>query len=282
MEVQMSKDCFCDLHTHSTASDGTDSPRELVAHASKHEIRILALTDHDNVNGIRELASFKSDVRILPGVELSSRTASQKCHILGLGIDPNHPAMVDVLEKAKSLRLGKLEARIEALQHFTEQIPEEEFAPLRLIDGVGKPHLANLLLKYSVVTDRATAFRILDDIPTPPSRLDAEVSVKAVLASGGIPVWAHPMGEEGRSLSFEQMKEVVPELLETGIGAMECWYSKYPAELCEKLEKIAEENHLLVSGGSDYHGKNKTVALGQLNADGLPVNAARLSVLEAL
>ncbi len=278
----MSRDGFCDLHTHSTASDGTDSPLELVENASKLGIRILALTDHDNVNGVRELASLQSDVRIIPGVELSSRTAVQKCHILGLGIDPNHPAMIEVLDKAKLLRLRKLEARIEALQHFTDQIPEEEYAPLRQMDGVGKPHLANLLLKYSVIADRPTAFLILDEIPTPPSRLDAEVSVKAILASGGVPVWAHPMGEEGRSLTFEQMEAVLPELLEIGIGAMECWYSKYPVELCEKLEKIAKEHRLFVSGGSDYHGKNKTVALGQLNADSLPVNAARLTVLEAL
>lgn len=278
----MSREGFCDLHTHSTASDGTDSPSELAEHASKSGIRVLALTDHDNVNGVRELASLQSDVRIIPGVELSSRTSSQKCHILGLGIDPNHPAMADVLEKAKLLRLRKLEARIEALQRLTDKIPEEEFAPLRLIDGVGKPHLANLLLKYSVTGDRSTAFRILNEIPTPPSRLDAEVSITAVLASGGIPVWAHPMGEEGRSLTFEPMEAVLHELLKLGIGAMECWYSKYPVELCERLEKIAKEHHLFVSGGSDYHGKNKTVALGQLNADGLPVNAARLSVLEAL
>ncbi len=278
----MSRDCFCDLHTHSTASDGTDSPRELASNATKLGIRILALTDHDNVNGVREFASLQTDVRIIPGVELSSRTTSQKCHILGLGIDPNHPAMVEVLEKAKLLRLGKLEARIEALQRFTDKIPEEEFAPLRQIDGVGKPHLANLLMKYSVVADRPTAFRILDEIPTPPSRLDAEVSVQAILASGGVPVWAHPMGEEGRSLTFEQMEAVLPELLKIGIGAMECWYSKYPVELSERLGKIAKEHRLFVSGGSDYHGKNKAVTLGQLNADGLPVTAARLTVLEAL
>lgn len=273
---------FCDLHTHSTASDGTDTPQQLVSLASQRAIVVLALTDHDNVNGARQIVGAQSAVRVVAGVELSSRTSSQKCHILGLGIDPDHAAMAEVLEKARQLRLNKLQARIDALKHITDAIPEYEFDALRNLDGVGKPHLANLMLKYAVVKERAKAFEILNDMPTPPSRLNAQVSVNAILAAGGIPVWAHPMGEEGRSLTFEQMTEVLPQLVGMGIRAMECWYSKYPVELCEKLELLAKQNHLYVSGGSDYHGTNKTVALGQLNAQSAPVNAARITVLEAL
>lgn len=278
----MERSGLCDLHTHSTASDGTDTPQRLIELASERGIRILALTDHDNVNGVRQLMGTPSDVRVICGVELSSRTASQKCHILGLGIDPNHSAMAEVLEKARQLRRGKTEARIDALRRLTDKIPEEEYDALRPLDGVGKPQFVNLLLKYSVAADRPAAFRLVGGIPTPPSRLDAEVSVRAILASGGIPVWAHPLGKEGRGLTFGQMKALLPELLDVGIGAMECRYSKYPTELCQALERLAAEHHLLVSGGSDYHGKNKTVALGQLNAENLPVDAACLSVLEAL
>ncbi len=274
-----------DLHTHSTASDGTDTPPELARKAKAAGIAVLAITDHDTAEGVRELTAAPVEgIALIPGIEVSAWTASEKCHILGLGYEIGHPAFRALLEEAAALRRAKLEARIEYLRRRGYGFPEEELAALRAMPSAGKPHLGALLSRYGFAPDRDTAIReIVDPCPTPNDRVEAGGAAAAIRAAGGEAVWAHPMGEEGkRELTPEELRVQLRELLDAGITGMECWYSKYAPERCRMLEKTARAHGLLVSGGSDYHGRNKRATLGQLNSDELAVPAEALTVLEAV
>lgn len=274
-----------DLHTHSTASDGTDTPQELVRKAKAAGITALALTDHDTAAGEEAfLGAAPEGMTLIPGIEVSARTASGECHILGLGYRIGHPAFSALLEEAAGLRRAKLETRIEYLRRHGYGLPEDELDALRAMPSAGKPHLGALLVRYGYAADRNSAIReLINPCPTPSDRVDAGVAVSAIRAAGGAAVWAHPMGEEGkRELTGEEFRAMLRELLDAGITGMECWYSKYSTERCRRLEEAAAAHGLLVSGGSDYHGRNKSAALGQLNAGGAEVPAEALTVLEYL
>ena len=107
--------------------------------------------------------------------------------------------------------------------------------------------------------------------------------MKAILSSGGTPVWAHPLGGEGeKDLSEQDFRRVLAELTSYGIKGLECWYSKYTAQKCKFLADTAERAGLFISGGSDYHGTNKSIPLGRLNADGVNVEPSRLSILRGI
>lgn len=274
-----------DLHMHSTASDGTDTPVRLAEKVKAAGIRFFALTDHDTVTGAEQLAEhLPAGVTFIPGVEFSCRMDSGKCHILGYRCDTAHPAFQDALSKGAALRRAKLERRLAFLQERGMSFPEDELCRLRRIPGVGKPHLGNLMVKYGYAPDLRTAItEVINRCAAGSSRIGAETAVKAVLASGGIPVWAHPLGGEGeREIGPAQFGGMLEELTGYGLMGLECWYSKYPPELCERLAGIAEERGLLISGGSDYHGANKAVPLGTLNAGGREVSLPQITLLSAL
>ena len=272
-----------DLHTHSAASDGTDAPLALALKAREAGIQVLDLTDHDTAAGVRELlGKVPEGLTLISGIEVSARTASGKCHILGLGCDLDAPAFTALLDHAAALRREKLERRIAFMRELGLGIPEEEYEALRAIPSAGKPHLGALLVKYGHAPDLRTAIRdVVDRCPPFPDRVDAGEAIPAIRAAGGVAVWAHPMGEEGkRPLTVEEFRRMLEELLEVGVMGMECWYSRYPVERCEDLEKIAAARGLLISGGSDCHGERKNIPLGRLNAGGVPVDPARLTVLK--
>ena len=274
-----------DLHMHSTASDGTDSPAQLAERVKAAGIRVFALTDHDTVTGTEQLAGcLPEGVTFIPGIEFSCRMASGKCHILGYGCDMTHPAFREALAQGAALRKEKLETRMDFLREKGMCFPEDELNRLRRIPGVGKPHLGNLMVRYGYAPDRQTAItQVLNRCPTGSSRIAAETAVKAILASGGIPVWAHPLGGEGeKEIGPKQFEKMLDELTAYGLMGLECWYSKYPLPLCETLVRAAGQHRLLISGGSDYHGTNKTIPPGTLNADGRKISPEQITLLCAL
>lgn len=274
-----------DLHMHSTASDGTDTPLQLAEKVKALGIRVFALTDHDTITGVEQAAKHLPDgVTFIPGIEFSCRMDTGKCHILGYRCDMAHPAFQNALAQGAALRKAKLEKRIDFLRERGICFPESELDKLRRIPGVGKPHLGNLMVSYGYAPDKQTAItEIIDRCPTGSSRIPAETAVKAILISGGIPVWAHPLGGEGeKEIGPEQFAKMLDELTGCGLMGLECWYSKYSVSLCEKLTGTAREHHLLISAGSDYHGTNKTIPLGTLNADGREVPLEQITLLNIL
>lgn len=274
-----------DLHMHSTASDGTDTPEQLVEKVKATGIQIFALTDHDAVAGVKTLTGkVPNDIMFIPGIEFSCRMDSGKCHILGFDCDIDHPAFREALEEGVSLRKAKLEKRIEDLYKRGMCFKDHELDKLRQMPSVGKPHLAKLLVEHGHAANISTAIsEIINRCPSHNSRIAAKIAVTAILASGGIPVWSHPLGGEGeKEIASKQFDTMLNELIEYGLMGMECFYSKYSLIKCQELASVAREHNLLISGGSDYHGTNKSIAPGTLNKDEQDVLPEQITILNRL
>ena len=277
-----------DLHIHTTASDGTDTPIELLQKIREAGIRTFAVTDHDTIKGAVEMSKeIHDDVRFIRGIEFSCRTVSTntKCHILGLNYDSCNAEFIHALRTGEELRHKKFWKRIEILRdEFNITFTDEEIESLMKIQSVGKPHIANMIVSKGLAENKQDAIdRYVNKCRTGNDRLNADFVIHAILSSGGIPVWAHPLGGEGETeLSEERFRETLNELVSYGLHGLECFYSKYDYETCERLERIAHQNGLYISGGSDYHGKNKSIPLGKLNTENIIVPSERLSITKIL
>ena len=220
-----------DLHMHSTASDETDAPLQLAEKAKAAGIEVFALTDHDTVAGAEQLAGrLPEGVTFVPGIEFSCRMDTGKCHILGYRCDTSHPAFQASIREGAALREGKLNLRLNFLRDRGITFPEAETDALHRLPSAGKPHLGNLMVKYGYAASRAEAIRdVINLCPTGSSRISAETAMRAILASGGIPVWAHPLGGEGEKMvGPEQFGMMLDELSGYGLEGLECFYSPWP------------------------------------------------------
>ena len=181
-------------------------------------------------------------------------------------------------------RKAKLEKRLDFLRTKGMTFQQADIQYLRQASSAGKPHLANLMVKYGYAKNKQEAIdNVLNRCKTESSRMPADAVIKAILEAGGIPVWAHPLGGTGeKPVGQTQFQEMLDELSQFGLKGMECFYSKYPFVTCAELKYEAERHRLLISGGSDYHGQNKNVALGTLNAEGVAIQPNRLSLFAEL
>lgn len=278
-----------DLHMHSTVSDGTDSPEELIRNVKKAGIETYALTDHDTIKGAlmaeRILEDSKQDLEFFRGIEFSCETddeQKQDCHLLGFEYDPKDPVFAEAAEDAHQIRMDKTENRLKALKEHGIRLSEEDVETLRNIPSPGKPQIADYMLKNGFPGDRNQAIDYIGKIEKK-MRMPSGAVIRAIIHSGGIPVWAHPLGETFRDrISYEECDRRMRLLIGEGIMGIECWYSKYGREDVDFLLRQADKYHLLISGGSDYHGSRKTVKLGQLNDFGEEVGCGDLTVLSKL
>ena len=260
-----------DLHIHTTASDGSDSPAELAEKVAAAGLKVFSVTDHDTVDGALEMEKLVPEgIRYIRGVEFSCTDPAGKCHILGYGYDPDHPAFRAAIQEGRQLRLEKMRLRVEKLRrdHGLELTAEED-AWLWSRKSPGKPHLGEIILNRGLADSIDGAIRgFIRDVPGR-DRIEAETAVRAILASGGVPVWAHPLGGEGeKRLSTEKFEALLQALVRYGIRGMECHYSRYHDGEAAFLEKRARELDLAVTGGSDYHGTNKRgIELGVLGTE---------------
>ncbi len=276
-----------DLHVHSNCSDGSDKVSELINNIEKNDIEIFALTDHDTIEGCIEMQNLvPENIKFIKGVELTCQADYIKCHILGFGCDITNKKLLDLIEKGKKLRHIKMETRVEYLKNkWNIKLTEEEYAWLCSRKSVVKTHFANILVKRGLAEDNVSAMKkYLDDCKTPNTRFDIKEAIEALVDAGAIPVWAHPLGGEGEEHFSEE--EILPrlELMKAfGIKGLECYYSRYNKEEINLLKRLAKENNLLISGGSDYHGKNKkNINLAKLNIDNEYVDSKELTVLKEL
>ena len=276
-----------DLHIHTTASDGSDSPALLLSNLKKSGVTTFSVTDHDTIQGALEMALLVTpEFRFIPGIEFSCQSPAGKCHILGYGFDPEHPVLRAALAEGGAIRQEKLETRIRYLRDSLgiELTPEED-QWLRSLESPGRPHFGQIVLKRGMadtineaITKYINPCKILRD------RIEAEIAVRAILAAGGIPVWAHPLGGEGeKMLSEEKFQLQLTTLMDYGIRGLECHYSRYEAPDREFLVSQARQHNLLITGGSDYHGNNKVnLHLGKLDSRDETVSPEALTLLMAL
>lgn len=275
---------LADMHIHSSASDGTDTPHELIEKVKQAGIKVFALTDHDTIDGVKEIAcEIMQDLEFHPGIEFSCRNDDFKCHILGYDFDYSVPAFEKALLHASELRNRKLDNRISFLiNECGIEFTSEEIVRLHKLSAAGKPHLAGLLMNKGVSGTKEEIIKkylfISSDI-----RLPASEAISAILAAGGTPILAHPLGGEGeKHISEDEFRYELDRLAILGIKGFECYYSRYSKAEIKMLIGIAKEKGMLISGGSDYHGSNKSIELGQLNIELEPVSLAKLSLIAAL
>ena len=256
-----------DLHMHSTVSDGTDTPEEILVKVKEAGIDMFSLTDHDDFKGCLRIQKCiaPEDPLFITGVEFSCRDQGGKYHILGYGYDPDAKSVRALVGSGHKIRLEKLDIRLKALkERFGFIFSGEDIKSLYALDNPGKPHIANLMVKYRYVRDKQQAFaKYLNQVKTENISYKPEDAVSAILQSGGIPVLAHPSFGSGDELFMgEEMENRLLHLLDFGIRGLEAYYSGFSPKLQEEILELAEKYDLYVTAGSDYHGNNKMVKLG--------------------
>ena len=261
-----------DLHVHTTASDGSDSPAELVEHAIALGLSAIAVTDHNTASGYRE-AKALGDTRgleVVPGIEISTKYGGA-VHILGYYIDPDAPALQKVLDWVLEDRETRNRG-IAALMAADGLNVDYDEMYSRFGAVIGRPHFAELLFEQGAAESITDAFtRLLNKgchYYVPSSILSIDRSIQAIADAGGIPVLAHPFQYKRDDPG---LRELIEYCMGFGLRGMECRYSGYTAEQEEYLEALAAEYSLIKTGGSDYHGSMKpNIALGSTGARAVP------------
>jgi predicted metal-dependent phosphoesterase TrpH len=267
---------YVDLHSHSTASDGTLAPAEVAKLASRAGLSGWALTDHDTIGGVAQAAeeSAKLGIDFLPGIEISAEFPHPgTMHILGYGVDPQSPTLHDLTRQLLEGRDNRNPKIIQKLQELRVAITMEEVEAEAGGNVIGRPHIAAILLRKGYVTSIKDAFNkylapggaaYFDK-----ERLSPRRALEMIVESGGIAVLAHPI--QLRLESDEKLESVVRELIEMGLGGMEVMHSDHTPELVSKYTAMADRFGLLKSGGSDFHGGNKKdIELGYARGQRVP------------
>ncbi|MFD6079711.1 PHP domain-containing protein [Streptomyces hydrogenans] len=259
-----------DLHSHSTASDGTDTPAELVRNAVAAGLDVVALTDHDTTRGHAEaIAAAPEGLTVVPGAELSCRLDGIGLHMLAYLFDPEEPALLAERELVRDDRVPRARAMVAKLQLLGVPVTWEQVARIAGDGSVGRPHVAEALVELGVVPDVSGAFTtewIADGgrAHVEKHELDPADAIRLVKAAGGVTVLAHPAAvKRGR---------VVPEsalaaLAEVGLDGIEVDHMDHDEPTRARLRGLAKGLGLLVTGSSDYHGSRKTCRLGEYTTD---------------
>ena len=259
-----------DLHMHSTVSDGSDTPAEILANVKSAGIELFALSDHDAVKGCLMLRDIltEGDPGFICGAEFSCRDSLGKYHILGYGYDPDGEEIHELVDYGHSLRMRKVTDRLDFLRsEFGFDFPEEEIAALLALDNPGKPHIGNLMAKLGYAESKDIAIRdYINKLHVRDLYVKPEEAIEGILRAGGIPVLAHPFfGSGGELILGDDMDARLRRLTDFGLKGIEAFYSGFSPRLIGGALALAEKYSLYVTAGSDYHGTNKLVHLGDNN-----------------
>jgi predicted metal-dependent phosphoesterase TrpH len=256
-----------DLHTHSNVSDGTDSPSELINKALSQGLKVLALTDHDSTGGWTEaITALRPGMDLVLGSEISCQAEGGfSVHMLGLLFDGEHQPLQDSMAKVRDNRVGRMERIIAKLNGAGINITMEEVL-LELSDGatLGRPHLADALIKKGVAKNREEVFAELlhnnSKFYIPHYSPSPEDVIKMVKDAGGVAVIAHPFASlRGRTIDESAFEPMV----DAGLDGIEVFHRDHAPEQQELLLRIAREFDLVATGSSDYHGQGKLNLLAE-------------------
>ncbi|TXS53344.1 PHP domain-containing protein [Streptomyces sp. uw30] len=259
-----------DLHSHSTASDGTDTPTELVRNAAAAGLDVVGLTDHDTTRGYAEaIAALPEGLTLVTGAELSCRIDGVSMHMLAYLFDPEEPALLAERELVRDDRVPRAQGMVAKLNELGVPVTWEQV--LRIVgDGsVGRPHVASALVELGVVPTVGDAFT--EDWLADGGRAFVEKhetdpfeALRLVKAAGGVAVFAHPAASKrGRTVP----ESAIAELAAAGLDGIEVDHMDHDPDTRARLRGLAKELGLLPTGSSDYHGSRKTCVLGEYTTD---------------
>ncbi|MET9125673.1 PHP domain-containing protein [Streptomyces sp. NPDC004528] len=259
-----------DLHAHSTASDGTDSPAELVRTAAAAGLDVVALTDHDTTRGHAEaVAALPEGLTLVTGAELSCRLDGVSMHLLAYLFDPAEPELLAERELIRDDRVPRARSMVAKLQELGVPVTWEQVARIAGDGSVGRPHVASALVELGVVSSVSEAFggEWLADggrVYVPRHETDPFEAIRLVKAAGGVTVFAHPAAvKRGRTVP----EAAIAELATAGLDGIEVDHMDHEPATRARLRGLAAELGLLVTGSSDYHGGRKTCVLGEYTTD---------------
>ncbi|WP_328873693.1 PHP domain-containing protein [Streptomyces sp. NBC_00287] len=259
-----------DLHTHSTASDGTDSPAELVRNAAAAGLDVVALTDHDTTRGYGEaIAALPEGLTLVTGAELSCRIDGISMHMLAYLFDPEEPALLAERELVRDDRVPRAQGMVARLNGLGVPVTWEQVLRIAGDGSVGRPHVASALVELGVVPSVGDAFTqdwladggraFVEKHETDPFE-----AIRLIKGAGGVAVFAHPAAaKRGRTVP----ESAIAELAAAGLDGIEVDHMDHDPDTRARLRGLGKELGLLMTGSSDYHGSRKTCVLGEYTTD---------------
>jgi len=268
-----------DLHTHTTASDGTYAPRDLVAEAASRGVRVLAVTDHDSTEGLAEAieeAERRRPLEIIPGIEINCDVEGAEIHVLGYLMDWQAKWFQDFCLEQRRERRARIHRMVERLAAIGMPLDADEVFAIVKEGSAGRPHVAQVMVARGYVKTVREAFDkyLGSGKPghVPRKKVTPEDAVRIIRKAGGVPVFAHP--------GLADRDELIPGLIAAGLMGIECYYTEHSAAQRASYLQICKDHDLVATGGSDFHGpKVRAATLGSPSVpmsavDGLRAKAA--------
>ena len=265
----MTTERFADLHLHSTASDGSDPPAEVVRRAAAAGFVAMALADHDTMDGVPEAAAAAAQIgmELIPGVEYSTLDGEREIHMLGYGLDANDPTLRAELARLRAGRFDRGRGIVEKLNEMGVAISWERVQEIAGDENVGRPHVARAMQEAGYIREIKEAFTAewianggrayVERVKITP-----EESIAQIRSAGGVAVLAHP----GRFRSDDDTigDDVIDRYIAAGLEGIEVFYSRHTPAMEAHYRAIADRHGLVMTGGSDDHGSNAEPLLGRI------------------
>ncbi|MBI3977353.1 MAG: PHP domain-containing protein [Chloroflexi bacterium] len=244
-----------DLHLHTTASDGTLSPAELVALACEQGLACIAITDHDSTDAVAAAVAAAADCRppleVIPGVEMSTDVPGGEIHVLGYFLDPDNAEFQQVLADLRDSRIGRAQRMVQKLAELGVPVAWERVRAIAGEGAIGRPHIAQAMVEAGHVASFQDAFTSYLGRTGPAyaerRKLTPEEAVQLLVRAGGLPVLAHPA-------DIADLEHRLPPLIAAGLVGMEVHYHGYDPAVITWLARVAAAFDLIPCGGSDFHG----------------------------
>jgi len=246
---------FADLHLHTVFSDGTYTPEELASHGRRLGFRALALSDHDTVEGCTRMAAAcqAEGIEFIPATELTAELEGHELHLLGYYLDTTNARLLVELSRFQEVRQNRIREMVQRIQKLNVPLREETVFALANCRSPGRPHVARALVKQGLCHNLDEAFdRFLKKGKpawVPKFKMSALEAIELIHQAGGVAVMAHP--------GLNKCDGLIPALTDCGLDGLECYHTKHAWAEAEHYLRMAEQEKLLVTGGSDCHGLSK-------------------------
>jgi predicted metal-dependent phosphoesterase TrpH len=246
---------FADLHLHTNFSDGTYTPEELAAQGKIHNLAAMSLTDHDTVEGCPRMAvaCAAAGIEFISGTELTAESGGHELHLLGYGIDLTNQKLLTEVGRFQLVRQNRIREMVARLNELKIPLQAEAVFAIANCHSPGRPHVARALVQAGFCKTLDEAFdrylKVNRPAWVPKFKVSATEAIALIHNAGGAAVMAHP--------GLNRTDEVIPEMVAAGLDGLECFHSKHSTATANHYLQMADQFHLLVTGGSDCHGMNK-------------------------